>query len=1106
MAKTNRERVQEGLLLLARGLKPFIECEMKSVYKDRWQEEAEKSLFQIIDSGKEINWDDPYPALLIMWDHWNHVFKNTLGHPERSLVSELRDTRNRWAHMEPFSSDDAYRALDSIGRLLAAVSASETGDIDKQKMELLRVRFDEQRRNVERRSQLSLVEGQPVGNLKPWREIITPHPDVASGKYQQAEFAADLWQVYLQEGSDEYRDPSEFYRRTFLTEGLTDLLKNALNRLSGQGGDPVVELQTNFGGGKTHSMLALYHLFSGASTSELQGVEDILSQSDVPEVPENVQRAVFVGTKIPPGKVHRKPDGTEVRTMWGEIAWQLGGREGYEFVREADETATNPGDAMRELFDHYSPCLILIDEWVAYARQLHDDMVLPAGTFSTQFTFAQALAESVKASRNTLLVVSIPASDSMTGRAGEESVSDIEVGGQRGREALERLKNVIGRVESSWRPASQDEGFEIVRRRLFQPIQDPSLYAARDYVVRAFSEWYRSQHQDFPSICREASYERRMKAAYPIHPELFERLYNDWSTLEKFQRTRGVLRLMASVIHSLWERGDSNLLIMPATIPIDDSRVQFELTRYLEEGWVPVIEKDVDGPHSLPLALDRENPSLGKYSACRRVARTIYVGSAPVQHVSNKGIDDRQVRLGSVQPGEQPATFGDALRRLTDKATYLYVDGSRYWYSTQPTVTRLAEDRAAQIRDADVLEEIRQRVRTHSRSRGDFSKVHSCVSSGDVPDEKEARLVVLDPEFTHTNNGTEDSGALNEAEKIFENRGTSPRIYRNTLVFLAADKNRMNELKQAVRLFLAWDSIWKEKEELNLDYFQTQMAENKKTTANNTVEARIPETYQWVLVPTQPNAKGAVEWLKYRQQGHDALAVRVSKKLKTEELLISEYSGTRLRLELDRIPLWRGNHVRIKQLLEDFATFLYLPRLKNENVFLDAIRSGVSSLQWESETFAYAEGFDETTGKYRGLVAGKNARIVVDSESLLVKPEVALKQIEAETEHSTGGKEVVSGGEGTKPEIPVGGPHEKEEKTVKRFYGTVKLKPLGVGSQAGKISEEIIQHIEALPQADVEILLEIQANVPEGVPENVVRIVSENCRTLQFEKFEFEEE
>ena len=186
--------------------------------------------------------------------------------------------------------------------------------------------------------------------------------------------------------------------------------------------------------------------------------------------------------------------------------------------------------------------------------------------------------------------------------------------------------------------------------------------------------------------------------AYPIHPELFDRLYNDWSTLDKFQRTRGVLRLMAAVIHSLWERQDSNLLIMPANVPIDDPTVQFELTRYMEDHWVPVIEKDVDGANSLPLALDRENPNLGRYSACRRVSRTIYMGSAPIQKAANRGIDDRQVKLGCVQPGEAVATFGDALRRLTDRATYLYVDGKRYWYSTQPTVTRLADDRAAQLR------------------------------------------------------------------------------------------------------------------------------------------------------------------------------------------------------------------------------------------------------------------------------------------------------------------------------------------------------------------------------------------------------------------------
>ena len=608
MAKTNRDRVGEALELMNKGLLPFVERELKTLYGEKWKDEAaSKAFMDSTDEKKKISWQDPQTVLLVMWNMWNTVFKKTLGHAERSIVSELRDVRNKWAHMENFSSDDAYRALDSIGRLLAAVSAEEAAEVEKQKMELLRVRFEDQRRTDERKVTAVAVEGRPTGNLKPWREVVTPHPDVASGRYQQAEFAADLWQVYLKEGSDEYKDPAEFFRRTFLTEGLKDLLSNALVRLGGKGGDPVVELQTNFGGGKTHSMLALYHLFSGVKSSSLPGAEELIKKSGV-EVAEGVRRVVLVGTKISPGQPHKKPDGTIVRTLWGEIAWQLGGKDGYKLVKQADETSTNPGDALRELFNKYSPCLILIDEWVAYARQLHEDSSLPAGTFDTQFTFAQALTETVKGAKNTLLVVSIPASESGSPHEGGEGVSDIEVGGERGRAALSRLKNAIGRVEASWRPASPEEGFEIVRRRLFQPITEKAHFVARDQVARAFLDMYGAQHQEFPSECREASYERRMIAAYPIHPELFDRLYSDWSTLIKFQRTRGVLRLMAAVIHSLWERQDSNLLIMPATVPIDDRRVQFELTRYLDDQWVPVIEKDVDGQYSLPMAIDRDNP------------------------------------------------------------------------------------------------------------------------------------------------------------------------------------------------------------------------------------------------------------------------------------------------------------------------------------------------------------------------------------------------------------------------------------------------------------------------------------------------------------------
>ncbi len=435
--------------------------------------------------------------------------------------------------------------------------------------------------------------------------------------------------------------------------------------------------------------------------------------------------------------------------------------------------------------------------------------------------------------------------------------SDIEIGGVGGKAALERLKNTFSRLESAWRPASAEEGFEIVRRRLFQPLTDPKLFAARDAVVTKFYELYRTQAQEFPPDCREADYERRLTAAYPIHPELFDRLYTDWSSLDKFQRTRGVLRLMAAVIHALWERQDSSLMILPANVPIDEPPVQFELTRYMEDPWVPVIEKDVDGSTSLPLRLDRENPNLGRYSACRRVARTLYLGSAPTLHTAHKGIEDRRVKLGCVQPGESVATFGDALRRLTDSATHLYVDGKRYWFSTQPSVLRTAQERAERLDEDVVHEELRTRLRKEAASRGDFDRVHACPASGtDIPDARETRLVILGPDTTHTARSA-DTPARKAAKALLTQRGTSPRLYRNTLVFLAPDKTRLAELDSAVRQYLAWKSIEDDRETLNLDGFQTRQATTRRESAEDAIKGRIPETYHVLRNPEEKMAPTA---------------------------------------------------------------------------------------------------------------------------------------------------------------------------------------------------------------------------------------------------------
>ncbi len=1094
MALTNQQRVGAALDLLVAGLAPFVEREMRSVLGDSWVEFAKDSLHedQYPKKDRGVKWD-AQALLAVMWDHWNKVFKRVLGHAERSLVSELREVRIKWAHQDTFSYDDTYRALDSIARLLQAVSAEQAAEVEKQRDEVLRVKFDEQRRSATRRQTEMAISGTPLAGLKPWREVVTPHPDVASGNYQKAEFAADLWQVYQNQASAEYQDPTEFFRRTFLTQGLTGLLLPAVRRLSGGTGIPVVRLKTNFGGGKTHSLLALYHLFSGVAASQLPGIDAVLSEAGL-TLPKNVKRAVIVGTKIAPGKKHEKPDGTIVRTLWGEIAWQLGGKEGYKLVADADKTATNPGDALHKLFARYAPCLILIDEWIAYARQLHDDADLPAGTFDVQFTFAQALSEAAKVVDKTMLVVSVPASEN-------------EIGGDQGRRAIDSLQHALQRVEEPWHPASQVEGFEIVRRRLFQPITGRDQAVMRDAVARAFSEMYRAQPQEFPSYCREAAYERDIIAAYPIHPELFNRLYNDWSTLDRFQCTRGVLRLMASVIHTLWERHDPNLLIMPATAPIDDPVVKSELTRYLEQQWDAVIDNDVDGTHSQPLALDGENTDLGRYSACRRVARTIFLGTAPLTQAPNKGIDDRRIRLGCAQPGESPAIFGDALRRLTDRATYLYVDGSRHWYSLQPTVARLAEDRAGQQKQEDVHAEIEKLLKTDARHRGEFVRVHACVSSADVPDEEGCRLVILGPAYTHSTK-VKDSPARKEAAAILDKCGNGPREYKNTLVFLAPDAVKLQDLETAVRQVMAWESISRDREELNLDQFQLRQVETKLERARETVKVRLPETYQWLLVPTQQDPKDPVEWQEVRLQAQDSLGPRASKRLVRDEAMLTEMGGTRLRIELDRIPLWRGNHVSVRQLAEDFARYLYLPRLRDSEVLLEAIADGVSQLTWKTDTFAYAQNWDERTKRYSGLAAGTRCRVIASESSVVVKPDIAQAQLDEDARRR--GETTVTGtstgqtpgtGRGTdEPEPP------KAAARPKRFHATVSLDPTRMARDAGQIAQEVLQHITTLDGADVEVTLEISATVPDGVPEKTVRIVTENCRTLKFDTHEFEEE
>ncbi len=1128
MAQSNVERVGKALELLRNGLLPFVERELSAKYGNYWITSCTEQWARDVDWGPD---DKPHldaQALLrLLWDQWNSVFNQTLGHGERSIVSELRTTRNDWAHQKQFTKDDAYRALDSVERLLNAVSAPEAAEVAKMKKELLRQRYEEETRS-EMRKQSAAVESALAKKLPAWRDVITPHQDVMDGMFQQAEFAADLWQVYLGEGTPEYREPAEFFRRTYLTDSLKRLLVSTVRRLAGQsGGDPVVQLQTNFGGGKTHSMLAVFHAAHGGSPSQLAGLDEILRDACVDELPR-AKRVVLVGNKISPGNPDAKPGGIKVRTLWGELAWQLGGAEAYAVIEKDDENATNPGDNLRVLLNTYGPAVILIDEWVAYARQLHDEPGLPGGTFETQFTFAQALTEAVKLTSNCVLLVSLPASD--TGLMSHVETADIEVGGQRGRAALDRLRNVVGRLDSSWRPATAEEGFEIVRRRLFDPIVEAENFKLRDVVARAFYELYTSNRGEFPPECQTTDYEKRIIAAYPIHPEVFERLYGDWSALPRFQRTRGVLRLMASVIHELWVSGDHNPLIMPCTIPVSEKQVQFELCRYLPDEWHAVIAKEVDGRDSLPATIDSEVSSLGKLEACRRAARTVFLGSAPTTGAANKGLADVQIKLGTVMPGEPPATFGDALRRITGKATHLYSDNNRYWFDTSPSIRRTAEELAAQIRrnQPAVYEDLEARLRTAAKQRGQFAAVHCAPkSSGDVADEREVRLVVLPPDAEYAKDT--ESSAMETAKGLLETRGTGARLYQNTLVFLAADRAKLEGIFAHVCDYLAWKTIADDPERFNLTAQQSKQATKQCGEANSRVDAMLPEVYQWLLVPGQDNPRAKVEWQAMKVSGGDTLAERVYRKLKSEDLLAAELGAIVLRRSLDEIPLWRdndGRHVALSQLIDDFARYLYLPRLIGPQAVAKAVTDGVALLTWEADTFAFAEGFEEVTRRYLGLRAGEHHVITADSGGLVVKAEAAREQLLTEAAARAMQPDFIAT-EGTEspgfasieamapsnvgqlppmrlPGAPYAAPAPAAPRTPTRFHGTVQLDAERAGRDASRIADEIIAHLSGLLGAKVTVTLEIDVEAPAGVPDKLVRIVTQNSRDLKFKTQGFE--
>ena len=938
--------------------------------------------------------------------------------------------------------------------------------------------------------------------MTPWREIAIPHDDVLKGTFQQAEFAADISRVHEGKATSEYQDPVLFFQRTYITEGMRLLLDSVVRRLAGQGGDPVIQLQTAFGGGKTHTMLAVLHLAGGmAPASELQGIPAILDAAGVLTLPRS-RVAVLDGTKLAPNQP-RVVDGQRICTLWGELAWQLGGAEAYARLAESDASGTSPGkEVLAALIGAAAPCVILLDEMVAYIRQFEDGKALSGGTFGSNLSFIQSLTEAMKMVPNAVLLGSLPESH-------RETVD------QQGAKALEALEHYFARVQAIWKPVATEEAFEIVRRRLFAQIKDR---AAADATCRAFADHYVTHAADLPGETQEGNYLRRMQAAYPIHPEVFERLYTDWSTLPNFQRTRGVLKLMAKVIHRLWQDGNQDALLMPGSLPLYDASVRTELTNYLPPGWDPVLEHDVDGDRSEPAELDGREPRFGAVQAARRVTRCIFLGSAPTSSNSvAKGLETERVVLGCLQPGQAPHLFRDALGRLETRLTFLNKGQDRWWLDVRPNLRREMEERKRRFDDAQVTEGIREALQ---RVMGptSFDGVHYFTPHGDVPDDWALRLVVLPPNAAWSRTGHNPARDL--AAVMLKSRGDQPRLRPNRLLFLAADADHVMHLRETVRALLAWRSIEADIKDLrlNLDALQQRQAVQNREQTADTVYRLVRDAYKWLVAPSQAPKRdgglGEIEWEAYPlNPASPGLGKELDAALCGNELVIQEWAPIHLYHVLKRW-YWKSDvsDISAMEVWTHCCSYLYLPRLAKSTVLQSTIGAGATSRDF----FGLASAREGDS--YRGFSFGQAAAVYMDG-LLLIEPgaaaayEARLAQASASQQavstEAAAGESSVNAGQSASasPPATAASAHEgggAPPAVLTRFYASVELDPVTASLRFSKLVSELVELFTANPGTQVKLRVDIEASDARGFGETTVRAAKENAKVLGVKTAEFD--
>jgi len=602
-----------------------------------------------------------------------------------------------------------------------------------------------------------------------WYDVVEPHQDIKDGNFDESVFAAQLGDVVRNQAPLDYGDPQVFFRKTYLTAGLNGILSMVYNKLEKGKGPAVAEIKTPFGGGKTHALISIYHYLKNGEKIRAQLPEGIK--------PIDAGVAVIVGTDLNPAEGNTR-EGITIKTLWGEIAYQLGGKAGYHFFQKNDTDKIAPGkEKLAEFLEKQQPFIILCDELLEYITRARGVHYQGTNLGSQTYAFLQELTETIASLENAMLIVTLPS-------------SNLEDYNESTEESLGKLEKIFGRIESIETPVKGEEIYSIIQRRLFSDVKNPDM---KNKIIFDYFELYQKHKDELPAKTRDVDYKRKLELAYPFHPEVIDILYEKWGTYSSFQRTRGVLRLLASIIEDLYKTEKNIDIILPSDINLGDPSIRQEFLKHIGSEYEGIIASDISGHDAKSIALDKENK--GWKHLAERISTAIFFHSFSAGN-SETGITLEYIKLNVMHIDTIPSMITEVLQRLDKSLWYINEKGGMYRFSKVPNLNRMILDKK-ELYNILYKEEMKNILKKEVGNA--FISFLWPKKSEDIPDSREIKLVILQP------NEKEDT-----PQKWLDRRGNTFRTYKNTLIFAMADPVGFAKFREEVKTYLALKEIAKE--------------------------------------------------------------------------------------------------------------------------------------------------------------------------------------------------------------------------------------------------------------------------------------------------------